>query len=77
MTMARLKEIRVRGMVMVRPAVRMRGRASHSTLTVRLVRSASNMFFFLIDKKRRNIFRIHLERWLRSRAYPTIPTKIL
>ena len=51
--------------------------ASHSTLTVRLVRSASNIFFFLIDKKRWNIFRIHLKLWFRSSAYPTIPTKIL
>ena len=33
------------GMVMVRPAVRMRGSASTSTLTVRLVKSASNIVF--------------------------------
>ena len=32
-------------MVMVRPAVRMRGSASTSTLTVRLDKSASNIVF--------------------------------
>ena len=37
------KEITVRGMVMVRPAVRIRGKASHSTLKVRLAKSVSNI----------------------------------
>ncbi len=43
MIMAKKKDTSVSGMVMVRPAVRMRGRASTSTLTVRLDKSASNM----------------------------------
>jgi hypothetical protein len=43
MIMAKKKETSVSGMVMVRPAVRIRGRASASTLTVRLERNASNM----------------------------------
>ena len=41
--MAKKKETRVSGMVMVRPAVRIRGRASTSTLTVRFAKNASNM----------------------------------
>jgi hypothetical protein len=40
---AKVNETRVRGMVMVRPAERMRGRASQSTLTVRLDKSVSSM----------------------------------
>ena len=42
-TIAKVNETRVRGMVMVRPAERMRGRASQSTLTVRLDKSVSSM----------------------------------
>jgi hypothetical protein len=48
MTMARENEISVRGMVMVRPADKIRGRASHSTPTVRLARNDSNISFFEI-----------------------------
>ena len=51
--MAREKEMRVSGMVMVRPADRIRGSASHKTLAVRLERivsSIENLPYF--DKKK-------------------------
>ena len=79
--MARENEISVRGMVMVRPADKIRGRASHSTPTVRLARNDSNISFFEILFENMTMKQsIQDKPALRSRGFlkkPTKPTKIL